>query len=81
MFLLSARISGLWDGARPCSASRLSVPAGNPARTHMICALRLLLLVPVVACVVAAWLAATALALIWAVLAAPLRHGGGSTAD
>lgn len=81
MFLLSARISGLWGATGPCPAQRVAASAEYPVRNHAICALRLLLLVPVAACVVVAWLAATALGLAWAVVVAPLRRRGATTAD
>jgi hypothetical protein len=50
-------------------------------RAHMVCLLRSLLLLPVVACIVVAWLAAATLATAWTVLAAPFRRTDAATKD
>src|SRR5579863_3411406 len=81
VFLLSARISGLWEEARPRADLKVLPFARHSARAHAICALRLLLLIPAAVCVMAAWLMATGLALAWAVFTAPFRRSGGTTAD
>ncbi len=81
MFLRSARMADFWAVDRPCAAARAAPRAGQAARAHAVCALRLLLLVPVAACVVAAWLVATALTVVWVVVVTPLRGRGGTTAD
>ena len=81
MFLLSARISSLWAEAGPGAAPWTRSPAARPASRHAICAVRLLLFVMAAACVVTAWLVASALALVWVGLSAPARRNGGSTAD
>jgi hypothetical protein len=80
VFLLSAKVLDLWDEAWSAAATRQPGTESSAAR-HVVCALRLLLLLPVAACVVVAWLAAAGLTLTWRVLATPFRRGGGTTLD
>lgn len=53
----------------------------HPALAHAICFLWLMLLLPLAACVLVAWLAATVLALLWAVLGASFRRNEHLTLD
>jgi hypothetical protein len=58
-------------------------PANTSRRllAHAICVLRCILMIPVVVCVFVAWLAATVLATVWLVIAAPFRGPPPSAPD
>lgn len=72
MFLQIARTPDLWANIRTHGAPQRRVRAKYSMTTHIVCVLRILLLLPFALCIVVAWIAATALAAGWIVLAAPL---------
>ncbi len=84
VFLLPARSLDSWFGG--VELTRRNFPgarradARHAAMPHLVCLLRILLLLPVAACVVVAWLAAAVAATLWLVLVGP-RRGAGSTRD
>lgn len=81
VFLQSARTSELWFRARTYAMPRDRLRAEHPALAHIVCVLRVMLLLPVAACVLVAWIIATILAVAWVVLSVPFRRSGSTLLD
>jgi hypothetical protein len=81
VLLRPAEASGLPPAERAHVAAPDRRSIGHRALAHAVCVLRILPLLPLAACVVGAWLAASVLTLLWAVLGAPFRRKDDLTLD
>jgi hypothetical protein len=77
VFLRPIGTAGPWHEAQS-RAVLPRQPAEHPALAHLICAVRLLLLVPLVLCAGVAWLAASVVVAVWVVAMLPFRGHGAS---
>ncbi len=80
MFLRPIVVADPWHQAQS-RAALPRPPAQHRALAHLICAVRLLLLLPLAVCIGVAWLAASVVAAVWVVAMLPFgRHGASGPA-